>query len=420
MVVHPQFRRAWSDFGPPCEDSELLTALLAQFTLILRSTVWGILVFCGLPLLSTHGLHAQVKTLDVNFKADGTTHTSIGEVIVEYPDGSLLFLTPDGRLWALHNEDIQSRAVSDQPMTAMTSEEIYQQFQEQLPPGFKIHKTKHYVLVHNTSAAYANWVAQLFERLYRGFYNYWKSQRVRLSEPRFPLVAVVFNDKNSYLSYAEREVGESAKAMIGYYNLNTNRMITYDLTGINGLVPPGMQIPSSRVVNQLLSQPQAERNVATIVHEAVHQISYNSGLQVRLADNPRWLSEGMAMYFESPDLSNSAGWSMGKVNYHNLRGFAQYLPNRPADSLTTLITEDQRLLDAKSARTAYPESWALTYFLMKTKRKNYAAYLQELAKLPPLGEKQSPRKRLDLFKKHFGSDLEQLDQQFIRYMRSVR
>jgi hypothetical protein len=333
----------------------------------------------------------------------------------------VLLLTPDGRLWTLLSDEIVALEPTDEVMTPMTSEEIYEQFQAQLPPGFLVHKTKHYVMVYNTSAAYVKWVGELFERLYRGFYNYWKSQGVRLDEPRFPLVAVVFSNKASYLQYAEREIGESARAMIGYYNLNTNRMITYDLTGTDGLLPRGVRsarAPSSRLINQILSQPQAERTVATIVHEAVHQIAYNSGLQVRLADNPRWVSEGLAMYFESPDFSSSAGWSMGKVNYYNLRKFAQYLPQR-TESIATLIGGDERMLEASTAQFAYPESWALTYFLMKTKKREYADYLQELATLPPLGET-TPRERIDMFKKHFGEDLQALDRDFIQYIRAVR
>ena len=364
---------------------------------------------------------AAETTVMAEFKSDAGTNKTLGEVIVEYKDGSVLLLTPDGRLWALQSEDVVSLEPTDEVMTPLTSEEIYDQFQSQLPPGFLVHKTKHYVLVHNTSPAYVKWVGELFERLHRGFYNYWKSQRVRLDEPRFPLVAVVFSDKASYLQYAEREIGKSAKAMIGYYNLNTNRMISYDLTGIAGLLPrgqPASRVPSSRLINQILSQPQAERTVATIVHEAVHQISYNSGLQTRLADNPRWVSEGLAMYFESPDFSNATGWSMGKVNYYNLRKFLTYLPRRN-ETLATLIADDNRLTQAATAQFGYPESWALTYFLIKTKKKEYAAYLQELARLEPLGET-TPRERIDMFKKHFGEDLQQLDRKFIQYMQGVR
>lgn len=389
--------------GLMCIGRSVIGILLAMFTLIVTST----------------SIAAQTKTLNIHFKSDQGDQETLGEVVVEDAKGNLLLLTPDGQLWTLLAEDVVSREETDEEMQPLTSEEIYAQFKSSMPSGVQIHKTKHYVMLHNTNPAYAAWVGELFERLYRGFYNYWKSQRVELEQPRFPLVAFVFSDKNSYMQFAEREVGESAKAMIGYYNLKTNRMITCDLTGINGIVPQGTRLANSRMINQILSQPQAERTVATIVHEAVHQIAYNSGLQVRLADNPRWLSEGMAMFFESPDFKSSRGWSMGKVNYHNLRGFAQYLPQRGADSLTSLISDDERLLSSETARTAYPESWALTYFLMKTKKVEYSAYLQELATKRPL-ESDKPRDRVELFKKHFGEDLEQLDQDFIKYIRTVQ
>lgn len=361
---------------------------------------------------------AARETLLVRFKTDDVERESIGEVVQKYRDGSLLFLTPDGQLWTLLEDQILSREPSEAVMQPLTSEEIYSQFREQLAPGFQVYKTKHFVIVYNTTGAYANWVGELFERLYRGFYNYWeRHHRMQLEEPRFPLVAVVFRDKDSYVQFAEKEVGDSARAMIGYYNMKSNRMVMYDLTGSNGQA--GGPATNIRMINQRLSQPQWERTVATIVHEAVHQIAYNSGLQVRLADNPRWLSEGLAMYFESPDFGSRTGWSMGKINYHNLRKFIQFLPRRPADSITTLISSDARLMQSRLAADAYPESWALTYFLMKTKKQEYSAYLRELAEMPPLGET-TEKERVALFQSHFGEDLQQLDLDFLRYMSKLR
>ena len=56
-------------------------------------------------------------------------------------------------------------------------------------------------------------------------------------------------------------------------------------------------------------------NMATIVHEATHQIAFNSGLHVRFADNPLWLTEGMAMYFEGPDPDGGYDWkAIGELN----------------------------------------------------------------------------------------------------------
>lgn len=364
---------------------------------------------------------AQVETLNIQFDSDEGQKDTVGEVVRELPGGRILLRTPDGRLWHLEPEEIISKTPSETPMVPLTSEQVFAQFKETLPPGFDLHKTKHYLMIHNTNPAYAKWVGELFEQVHRGFYNYWKSQRVRLKEPRFPLIALVFDSKASYLQYAQRDIGDSAKAMIGYYNLNTNLMVTFDMTGSDGMLPGGQRanrIRTNQVLAKIKSQPRAERTVATIVHEAVHQISYNSGLQIRLADNPRWLSEGLAMYFESPDFSSSSGWSIGKMNFYNLRGFAGYIRSRKPGSIVSLIADDSRLLDGKTAQFAYNESWALTYFLMKTKKREFAAYLKELATMKPLDES-TPRERIDVFKNYFGDDLAKLDAKFVQYMASL-
>ena len=73
--------------------------------------------------------------------------------------------------------------------------------------------------------------------------------------------------------------------------------------------------------------------MATIIHEATHQLAFNCGMQNRYADIPLWLSEGIAIYFETPDLRNKRGWrSIGSVNRVRLAEFRRYLRSRPSDS----------------------------------------------------------------------------------------
>lgn len=358
----------------------------------------------------------RVRTVFVEFDSGSGIKKQIAEVIAEYAGGSKLLLTSDGQLWTLRGEEIASIEDTDDEMQAATQDEIFAEFANQ---GFSVYQTKHYVLVYNTSEVYVKWVGQLFEGLHRRFANFWRSKGLKLDEPRFPLVAVVFSDKQSYLRFAREDIGESADAMIGYYNMKTNRMVMYDLTGVDAIVPKGQRVSSSAVISKLLSQPTAERTVATIVHEAVHQMSFNGGLQVRLADNPYWVSEGMAMFFEAPDRSSRAGWgSIGKINYHNLSLFRRNLAARGADRLTGMITDDSKFQKADTAPQFYPESWALTYFLMKTKSRDYVKYLSALKSLKPLGES-TPRERLDLFKEHFGDPL-QLESQYLRYVTRLR
>jgi hypothetical protein len=159
--------------------------------------------------------------------------------------------------------------------------------------------------------------------------------------------------------------------------------------------------------------------VSTIVHEATHQIAFNCGLHTRLSDCPRWFSEGIAMYFETPDLRSTKGWrGIGAVNWPRLELFQQSLSTRPAGSLETLIRDDKRFVDPKQALAAYAEAWALTYFLIHKHPKEYVSYLRLLSAKKPLLQ-DSPQQRLDEFRGIFGS-LTKLNTELVRDMSRAR
>jgi hypothetical protein len=167
-------------------------------------------------------------------------------------------------------------------------------------------------------------------------------------------------------------------------------------------------------------RPDAERTVATIIHEATHQLAFNCGLQQRYADIPLWVSEGIAVYFETPDLRSSRGWrGIGAVNQARLAQFRKYLASRPRDSLQSLLADDTRFRQARSAVDAYAEAWALNYFLLHRYARQYAAYLNILADKKPLLYDE-PRERIRLFERKLGKPLEELDAEFVRYMVRLR
>jgi hypothetical protein len=316
-------------------------------------------------------------------------------------------------------DEIAERRADDKKFAVLTPEEISRVLLDQMPQGFQIHRTSHYVVCYNTTKAYAEWCGSLYERLFRGFYAYWRNLGMHLHEPELPLVALVFQDEASYTQFARRELGGALSSTIGYYNIRTNRVNMYDLTGADGIRNVG-RITNAAKVNQILSQPQAERTVATIVHEATHQLAYNSGLQTRYADNPFWVSEGLAVYFETPDLNSQKAWgSIGKVNQVNRLRFMNYSRNRPPDSLATLIRDDRRFRDPQLAHDAYGEAWALNYFLLRTKADEYVAYLKRIAARGPLVEL-TPDERLAEFQETFGMDLVTLDSTMLRYISKLR
>ena len=359
-----------------------------------------------------------IQAMDhVTVRRDGRQTEVQGRIVETARDGGLLILAQDGVLWRVEPQDLVKQSNDPEPFKPLDADDLAQQLLPTLPPGFQVYKTAHYLVLHNTSAVYARWCGGLFERLYAAFNKYWKAREFNLAEPEFPLVAIVFADEKSYLSYCGPDLGEAAKSVIGYFNLQTNRMAMYDLSGMQAL--GGGRDHGSSAIRKVLTHPDAERLVATIVHEATHQIAFNCGLQTRLSDCPDWFSEGLAVYFETPDLSSASGWrNMGGVNRPRLAQFQQYLRHRPADSLATLISSNKRFRDSSLALDAYGEAWALSYYLVHRYPKQYVDYLRMLShKKPLIWDDEATR--LAEFQAAFG-DLKKLDASFLHYMATVR
>ncbi len=363
---------------------------------------------------------ASASALDrVTLKRDGKQIYVEGRLLTTAQDGGLLLLGRDGVLWAIPPEEKIKHTRNDTPFEVLSAEEMSKHLLAELPERFRVHSTAHYLILHDTSRAYAKWCGSLFERLYMRFTNYWSRKGFELTEPKFPLVAIVFTDKASYLRFSRSELGDAGESIIGYYSLRTNRMTMYDLTGLEALRRFRGSRGTSARINQILARPEAARQVATIIHEATHQIAFNCGLHTRYSDCPVWFSEGIAVFFETPDLRSSKGWgSLGGVNLSRLIQFRRYLPNRPVDSLERLIRDDKRFRDTEQATDAYAETWALTYFLLHRRTKQYIEYLQMLSAKKPLF-KDGPQQRLAQFREVFG-ETERLDAEFVRYMTRVR
>ncbi|MAR12010.1 MAG: hypothetical protein CL681_18845 [Blastopirellula sp.] len=376
---------------------------------------------CGVVLLTAlFWLNVCAAMEQVTLSRDGKNVHLSGKVLVEAQDGGVLLMDREGVLWTAQPDEIVKRIADDQPFAPLGSDVLKASLLQQLGGDFRFHQTAHYLIAYNTSQAYAEWCGSLYERLYRAFHNYWEKRGVTLVESEVPLIALVFDGKVSYGKYARTELGETTSSVIGYYSLRTNRVAMYDLTRTDSLRERNPRISSAAHVNRILSQPGGERTVATIIHEATHQLAYNCGMHDRSASIPLWLSEGMAIYFETPDLKSSSGWRrIGSINRVRLAGFRQYLRTRPADSLLTLLASDLRLRQTRTAADGYAEAWALSYYLINRHQKAYAKYIQTLAAKKPL-QVDTPEERVAEFQAAFGEDLQKLDQDFLRYMQRLR
>jgi hypothetical protein len=361
---------------------------------------------------------ATTRAVKVEFVDGDQAHTIDGRILVEGDNGFLLLEGEDGMLWQIERQQVRQRKELKRPFQPMTPEKLGEQLLSELPANFRVHTTPHYVVCFNASRTYAIWTSSLLERLYKAFTNYWEKQGLAVQEPEFPLPILLFADRAGYDAASREDLPGGTGNIVGFYSLRSNRVNMFDLTGVEA-VRGGNRRGSIREINQMLSQPAAVPLVSTIVHEATHQIAFNCGLQTRYADNPLWQCEGMAVYFEAPDLASTRGWrGIGRVNYPRLTRFRRNLPQWNDQSLRTMISSDDRFRNPETAVDAYADAWALNYYLIKFESQSYADYLQALSEKSPL-VRDEPAARLDEFRKHFG-DLVELERDFLKQMSRVK
>ncbi len=191
--------------------------------------------------------------------AEVPVQVTSGRVLAQDDDGGCLLQERDGRLHILSAKQthrFKRRMNRSSPWERR--EELGKAMLAELPKGLSRHKTPNtFGLLQHHTEAYAKWNSSLYERLYRGFWTYWSGSCYVAGNPRVPLVAVIFDTREGYLEYAKKEDVKNAEGMIGYYNQLSNRIATYDLTGIEGVIRRQSCL-DRRTGQYILAQPIAE------------------------------------------------------------------------------------------------------------------------------------------------------------------
>lgn len=329
------------------------------------------------------------------------THAAEGEVLAQ-TSAELLMLLPDGQMLLIPTGSVRALRIDNEPLRPLSPMELSKRLQEEFGPAFSTLITAHFVVVYDTDPPFANAVARLLEQLYGGFTRYFSIRGFEVKPSKFPLVAVLFKNRNEFVAYARRELDYVDERINGFYSMETNRLALY-------------YVPPQRGFSRSLVSPQ---NVSTIAHEGAHQLTFNVGFLRRFSDPPLWILEGIATFFEVP-AGASGRWSgAGQLNRARLVQFLDYVQSRrPPNSLRSLITTDERLQAFEQAVDAYAEAWALTYFLVRTRPRAFFSYLQHLGTKPYLHQS-SPEERILEFEHYFGP-IDEVDKQLVSYMRRL-
>ena len=338
-----------------------------------------------------------------NFK--GTLRLQLGKEVIEgkpldWSRSNITLLARDGQLHEFAPKEAGEFSRLPNHFTSFSASELRGQLFEELGREFDITGTGHYLVAHPKGEK--NLWAQRFEDLYRSFVHYFSVRGIKLTKPPFPMVAIVWPSQAEFMRYAARDGGGVGTNILGYYSPSTNRIALYD-TG-----------------RRQSSEAEWQENMATVIHEATHQTAFNTGIHSRLSTSPLWVIEGLGTMFEAPGVWNNAKHRGRdeRLNRGRLADFKRYMANgRPKQgALESLVGTDK--LFRRNMSNAYAQAWALTYWLVETRPKDYERYLRKIAARPDFSD-YTVAQRLADFTDVFGRNLDMLDREFVHYYKKI-
>lgn len=347
----------------------------------------------------------------ITYQADGETRTMDGVVLISSQDGGLLVQDRFGELFAIQGEWSPQRAATEAQFTLAPADELAQQLQLILTSDAVVVTTEHYVIVTRGSAEFAEWAGAVLDQFHFSMLETWREMGLEPSEPAGLLPLLVLADRDEYADFATRDASAEVAQTRAYYSMRTNRMVLHD--PLSAAVASPEDLTPREIDRRMAALPQS---IGTLLHEATHQLAYNCGLHRRYADNPMWLTEGLAMCAESSEASRtSVDVRLTRPNNERLIDFKNYLRGgRAAGSLATLLESEDGFRDAESQSDAYCESWALSWFLIREHREEYVEFLRMVSQ-KPLMSWDDPATRMADFEAAFG-DIDELERDFLRWI----
>ena len=343
-----------------------------------------------------------------------------GRVIERDTGGNVVLEERDGRWRVLQAKDMLEQTSDDVAFEPYTHEELKKRLKAEFPKEFRIVETQRYVIVFDTTIAYAKWCGELLEQLDTAFLEHWREKGFELTEPEFPLVAVIFADRGNFVRCTAPEVGPAVTQINAYFSQDSNRIVFYDLTGLE--VYGGVRGTTNKRIREIMSRPDSAKAVSTFVHEATHQISYNCGLLQRHSACPIWVSEGIATLYETPDFNSVKAWSSDlKVNQLRLNHFYRYIVERnPQEPAKQLVESDEpfQLASNTMLLDAYATCWTMTHFLNAEYGDKLVEYLKVISEKKPF-LRDDKETRLRDFESVFGKDWDELHRTLFLYAGSL-
>jgi hypothetical protein len=308
-------------------------------------------------------------------------------------------LARDGRLWDFPPDEASQFRKTSSRFRSYSTSEFRAMLLGDLGSGFEVTGSGHYLVAHPRGQR--DLWGERFEDLYRSFVQYFSVRGFELDEPLCPLIGVVCSSREDFIRYSAGQ-GMPAPGVLGYYDIESNRIVLYDASGGSG------------------DSGDWRQNAAVAIHEAAHQTAFNTGIHSRFAPPPYWVAEGVATMFEAPGVYDSRYHARlaDRVNPGRLAQFRQLAAAGHRPELLSELVASDRLFQVSPA-AAYAESWALTFYLVETRRGKFVEYLALTAARPAFTPYTAAERTAD-FTAVFGDDWRMLEAQLLRFMAGLR
>jgi hypothetical protein len=316
---------------------------------------------------------------------------------------------------------------------------------------FKTRNTRHFLIVFDTTDAYAAQRGVSMEKAYDAFQFYFNMNKLRPEFLEHRLVMVLLKDREDYLAYGRQTERTDFSWSGGFYSQRTNRSIFFDdasapsnasytkqaaqlrsqIDDLTTKIAAASSTPGqaglvnaltlqrylagenlTRIKDRVAANAQIQNN-ATTMHEAAHQLSFNMGIQIRAVDYPFWFSEGLACSFEVEDSAGRRGPAL--VNFGRIPPLKDALKDGTFIPLVQIVTTNP---DPTAANLPlyYAEAWALFHYLYKFEREATEQYITAYKTHAP-NRAISADERKVIFTKAFGADLDDLSKKWIAYLK---
>jgi len=309
-----------------------------------------------------------------------------------------------GRLWQFPPDDATDFSKTSPRFQSYSVSELRGELLRELGNRYEVTGTGHYLIAHPRGQRDV-W-PQRFEDLYRSFVHYFSVRGFKPQEPPYLLIGIVGKDQREFARIAASRSVRVTPGILGFYRPASNQILLYD-SGADW---------NRQQRNHEPWQPSA----AVIIHEAVHQAAFNTGIHSRYVPPPVWVAEGLATMFEAPGVYNSHDHPdrSDRVNRGRLHQFRKIIAAKHRPELLRSIIASDDLFRTNPA-TAYAEAWALSFLLVETRPRQYTKYLALTTAHPAFTETTAAERRAD-FTSVFGTDWQMFEARFLRFMAGVK